>query len=44
MTEFEKRCEDCACLIQKGKEWCCDECFGQNVNEIDDCPENVPLK
>lgn len=37
----KKTCEDCACLIEKNGVWCCDECFGQPITEIDDCPEGV---
>lgn len=37
----KKTCEDCACLIEKNGVWCCDECFGQPIAEIDDCPEGV---
>lgn len=37
----KKTCEDCACLIEKNGIWCCDECFGQPITEIDDCPEGV---
>ena len=39
----QKRCEDCSCLkITKG-EWLCDECFGQKIEDIDDCPLGVEL-
>ena len=38
---YKKRCADCACLIEKNGIWCCDECFGQKCEEIDDCPEGA---
>ena len=38
---YKKRCSDCACLIEKNGVWCCDECFGQKCEEIDDCPEGA---
>lgn len=37
----KKTCEDCACLINNKGIWCCDECFGQPIADIDDCPEGV---
>lgn len=43
LTAKQKRCEDCANLIMKNGKWCCDECFGQECEEIDDCPEGVEL-
>lgn len=43
LTMKEKRCEDCACLIQKNGVWCCDECFGQKCEDIDECPEGIEL-
>lgn len=43
-TPFEKRCEDCAYLIMKNGVMCCDECFGQTCNEIDDCPEGLTVE
>lgn len=43
-TKFEKRCEDCVCLIKNKGVWCCDECFGQPITEIDDCPEGVTFE
>ena len=39
--DYKKRCQDCACLIEKNGVWCCDECFGQKCEEIDDCPEGA---
>ena len=39
--DYKKRCSDCACLIEKNGVWCCDECFGQKCEEIDDCPEGA---
>ena len=39
--DYKKRCADCACLIEKNGVWCCDECFGQRCEEIDDCPEGA---
>ena len=39
--DYKKRCTDCACLIEKNGVWCCDECFGQKCEEIDDCPEGA---
>ena len=39
--DYRKRCADCACLIEKNGVWCCDECFGQKCEEIDDCPEGA---
>lgn len=44
LTVNQKRCEDCACLIIKNGKWCCDECFGQDIEEIDDCPEGATLE
>lgn len=44
MTAFEKRCEDCACLVMKNGKMCCDECFGQLCSEIDDCPEGLSIE
>ena len=35
--DYKKRCEDCACLIEKHGVWTCDECFGQKCSDIDDC-------
>lgn len=43
-TNFQKRCEDCACLVINKGVWCCDECFGQPIEEVDDCPEGVTLE
>ena len=40
--DYKKRCTDCACLIEKNGVWCCDECFGQKCEEIDDCPQGAP--
>ena len=39
--DYKKRCADCACLIERNGVWCCDECFGQKCEEIDDCPEGA---
>ena len=39
--DYKKRCADCACLIKRNGVWCCDECFGQKCEEIDDCPEGA---
>ena len=39
--DYKKRCTDCACLIERNGIWCCDECFGQKCEEIDDCPEGA---
>ena len=36
--DYKKRCEDCACLMEKNGVWTCDECFGQKCADIDDCP------
>lgn len=44
MTNREKRCEDCASLVKKNGVWCCDECFGQKCNDIDECPEGIELE
>lgn len=44
LTANQRRCEDCACLIVKNGKWCCDECFGQDIEEIDDCPEGATLE
>lgn len=44
MTDKQKRCQDCACLIKKGSKWLCDECFGQPIEEVDDCPEGMTLE
>ena len=44
MTNREKRCEDCASLVKVNGCWCCDECFNQKCNEIDDCPEGIELE
>lgn len=41
MVNYKKRCEDCACLVEKNGIWCCEECFGQRCEDIDDCPEGV---
>lgn len=42
--DYRKRCEDCACLIVKNGKWCCDECFGCPIEEVDDCPEGVTVE
>lgn len=44
LTNHQKRCEDCAYLTKKNGEWCCEECFGQPVSDIDDCPEGYTLE
>ena len=44
MTNREKRCEDCASLVKVNGCWCCDECFNQKCNDIDDCPEGIELE
>ena len=44
MTNREKRCEDCASLVKVNGYWCCDECFNQKCNDIDDCPEGIELE
>ena len=44
MTNREKRCEDCASLVKVNGCWCCDECFNQKCNEIDECPEGIELE
>lgn len=44
LTVKQKRCQDCACLIKKNGKWACDECFGQLVEDIDDCPEGFTLE
>lgn len=44
LTPNQKRCEDCPYLITKNGQWACDECFGQLIEEIDDCPEGVTLE
>lgn len=41
MSDFKKRCEDCACLVIKNGKWYCDECFGCPIEEVDDCPEGI---
>lgn len=43
-TNFQKRCEDCACLVINKGVWCCDECFGQPIENVDDCPEGATLE
>lgn len=44
MTSFEKRCEDCVSLIKNGKILKCDECFGQLISDIDDCPLGIKIE
>lgn len=44
LTVNQKRCQDCACLVVKNGQWVCDECFGQAIEEIDDCPESVTVE
>ena len=39
--DYTKRSAACACLIEKNGVWCCDDCFGQKCEEIDDCPEGA---
>lgn len=40
MTINEKRCADCT-ELKNGK---CMECFGQSIEEIDDCPFGVTVE
>ena len=42
--DYKKRCQDCACLIEKNGVWCCDECFGQKCEEVTDCPYGLDEK
>lgn len=46
MTVFEKRCEDCVCLINKNGKMCCDELWGRPCNDIgaDECPEEITIE
>lgn len=44
LTPNQTRCEDCPNLVIKNGKWTCDECFGQLVEEIDDCPEGVTVE
>ena len=44
MTNREKRCEDCTSFVKKNGVWCCDECFGQKCDDIDECPEGIELE
>ena len=44
LTDRQKRCQDCASLIEKNGKWCCDECFEQLCDDIDDCPEGVTIE
>lgn len=44
LTQFQMRCQDCANLKIKNGKWCCEECFGNSIEEIDDCPEGVTLE
>lgn len=44
MTNREKRCEDCVCLIEKNKRMCCDELWGELCDNIEECPEGVELE
>lgn len=40
-SAFLKRCEDCA---ECTKDLKCNECFGQPISEIDDCPLGLTLE
>lgn len=37
----KRTCEECAYLTTKKGILCCEECFGQPIADIDDCPEGV---
>ena len=39
MKDYKRLCADCACLIEKGKVWCCDEMWGRPCEEVEECPE-----
>lgn len=43
LTPNQKRCEYCDCLKITGGKWTCEECFGQLVEDIDDCPDGITL-
>ncbi len=38
-----ERCRDCACLVEAGGQWACDECDGRPCADIEDCPEGLGL-
>lgn len=43
MTKHQLRCQDCAALVAgDNDEWICDE-LGKPCNDIDTCPEGLPL-
>lgn len=44
LTNFQKRCEDCACLVVQNGKWLCDECFSCPIEEVDECPESITLE
>lgn len=44
LTKCQMRCQDCACLQIKNGVWVCDECFGQEIENIDECPEGIALE
>lgn len=44
LTPCQKRCQDCANLVDVKGIWCCAECFNQKIEDIDDCPEGVTLE
>lgn len=39
-TPEQRRCADCACLVEACAEWWCDE-FGCEISEVEDCPEQM---
>ena len=42
MTPCQKRCADCAeCDV---KHWKCNECFGQSVEDVDECPLGITIE
>ncbi len=43
LSKAKKRCQDCVALIAEDDKWVCDEC-GRNVEEIERCPEGLPLE
>ena len=40
LTIYEKRCQDCICLIEKNNQYYCNECQ-QYCNKIKNCPEGL---
>ena len=44
LQKWQKRCEDCACLKKINGTWCCDECFNQHCEDIDDCPLGITFE